>query len=227
MINVIAAVKNHRWMGLSGIAIVVAVVAWLFTSAHETKEKPMTESHDVSQSAITLDMISDLKGRLEAISPAVGELTEQMQVLNAYRNSVEAFMDRQTGEYRDLQARVGQFQAEMTALANRFDDVVPRVSQLEHAAEAPKAQAPEPEPKIGEPFEISGLIRWGEQALVIVNTPGGYQSLGLGDGLNGWQVANIDTVNDRVTLRHLVSGREVVQSLWGQAEITHEAADED
>lgn len=226
MSNVFPLTKTRRRIAFAIIAILITVIAWSLIPTNDANEKPMAERHEVPQKAVTLDMINDLKNRLDALKPVVTQLTERMQALSDHREAVEAFMTRQAGEYRDVQARVGQFQTDMDALTHRLDDVAPRVSRLEQAAEAAKTQPPEPEPKMDEPFKISGLIRWGEQALVITDTPGGYQSLGIGDGLNGWQVTHIDTANDRVTLRHLASGREVVPSLWNQGETPREAADE-
>lgn len=226
MSNLFPLTNTRRRLAFAVIVILVAAIAWSLIPANDAKEKPMAERHEAPQKAVTLDMINDLKNRLDALKPVVTQLTERMQVLSDHREAVEASMTRQAGEYRDVQVQVEKFQTDMAGLTHRLDDVVPRVSQLEQAAEAAKTQPPEPEPKVDAPFTISGVIRWGEQALVIAGTPGGYRSLGIGDGLNGWQVTHIDTANDQVTLRHLASGREVVQSLWNQGETPREAADE-
>lgn len=228
MSNPFPLTKNRRRTAFAVIVILVAAIAWSLIPTNDANEKPMAERHDVPPKAVTLDMINDLKKRLDALKPVVTQLTERMRVLSDHREVVEASMTRQASEYRDVQVQVRQFQTDMAGLTRRLDDVVPRVSQLEQAAEVPKVQAPEPAPKIDEPFKISGLIRWGERALVIADTPGGYTSMGVGDELAGWQVVNIDLTKDRVTMRHRASGREAVRSLWRQeVEITHGAADED
>lgn len=71
MINLIAAVKNRKWIVLGGIAIVVAVVALLFVSPTEIKEEPNLDG----------DLITDRGESITALEELVSEMERRNYLL--------------------------------------------------------------------------------------------------------------------------------------------------
>jgi uncharacterized coiled-coil protein SlyX len=211
-----------KWVALGCVGIIVLAVALFIVSLNRVEESPVTESAGALQQVVTQDMYDALDRRIYELDSKTSSLSKKMQGLHAQHAAVESFMARQGGEVRDLQERVTRINTELPELVLRLDEVDARLLELKQAAEAAESRIAEPVLRDAEPARISRLMNWGGQELAIVKTPAGYQALGTGDQVSGWQIVRIELAEGQVLLRHLESGREVVQSFGKKQELRDE-----
>jgi cell division protein FtsB len=207
--------QSHKWLSLIGIAIIVLIVVLSITGKGGIKDPAVPEEDESIREVVALEKFDELGSRFEALKSTVMELTKKMEDLKEQQPAVDAFLKGYAGEVSELKDKVEQINGSLSDLNSRIEKTEPRLAELEHAAEAAKNPAPMPEPElhINEPFVVSSLMRWGEQELAVIKIPAGYQFLGTGDQYSGWQIVQMDLAEAKVLLRHLESGREVMQSL--------------
>jgi outer membrane murein-binding lipoprotein Lpp len=207
--------QSHKWLSLIGIAIIVLIVVLSITGKGGIKDPAVPEEDESIREVVTLEMFDELGSRVVALNSTVMELTKKMEALKEQQQAVDAFLKGYAVEVSELKDMVEQIKVSMSDLNSRFEKTEMRLAELEQAAEAAKNPAPIPEPElqINEPFVVSSLMRWGEQELAVIKIPAGYQFLGTGQQYSGWQIAHMELVEGKVLLRHLESGREVMQSL--------------
>lgn len=209
--------QRLKWVALGCVGIIVLAVASFVVSLNRVEKSPATESAGTPQQVVTQDMYEALDRRLYELDSKTSGLSKEIQGLHAQHTTVELFMARQDGEVRGLQERVTRINAELPELVLRLDEINARLLELKQAAEAAESRIAEPVLRDAEPARVSKLMNWGGQELAIVKTSAGYQALGIGDRVSGWQIVRIELAEGRVLLRHLESGREVVQSFREEA----------
>lgn len=209
--------QRLKWVALGCVGIIVLVAALFVVSLNRVEESPITGSAGALQPVVTQDMYEALDRRIYELDSRTSGLSKKIQGLHAQDATVESFMARQGGEVRDLQERITRINAELPELMLRLDEIDARLLELKQAAEAAESRIMEPVLREVEPVRVSRLMNWGGQELAIVKTSAGYQALGTGDRVSGWQIVRIELAEGRVLLRHLETGREVVQSFREEA----------